>query len=87
MARGSAKRAIAGVVIISAVSTGWSNLTIRGIPNADQAEGCDRMFVMPGYENADLSIPHDYHECLGTTFLSAIEAARSSRFEHTSRHG
>jgi hypothetical protein len=42
MASGSAKRAITGVVIISAVSTGWSNLTIQAqgiaeIP-ADSAE-------------------------------------------------
>ena len=53
-----------------------------GIPNADQAEGENRMYWCPGYENDDLSIPNEYHEFLGDTFLLAVVAARSARFEH-----
>lgn len=53
-----------------------------GIPNADRAEGDNRMYVQPGYENKDLTIPKQYWDCLGSTFLSAVAAARSARFEH-----
>lgn len=55
---------------------------VNGIPNADQAEGENRMFSFPGYENDDNSIPEKYYCCLGTTFLNAVSAARSARFEH-----
>jgi hypothetical protein len=54
---------------------------ISGIPNADQAEGHNRMFWQPGYENLDLTIPAAYRDCLGDTFLRAVAAARSARFE------
>lgn len=53
-----------------------------GIPNADQAEGDNRMFGCPGYENKDLSIPEEYISCLGNTFIVAVQAARFARFEH-----
>lgn len=54
----------------------------EAIPNADQAEGENRMFWQPGYENSDLSIPDIYRSCLGETFLNAVSLARSARFEH-----
>lgn len=53
-----------------------------GIPNADQAEGDNRMFWCPGYEDHDLTIPDGVLSCLGDTFTKAVEAARSARFEH-----
>jgi hypothetical protein len=58
-----------------------------GIPNADQAEGENRMFVWPGYEEADLSIAPHNSSMLGSTFLGAVEAARGARFEHLSHAG
>jgi hypothetical protein len=53
-----------------------------GIPNADQAEDENRMYACPGYENDDNSIPPDYFNSLGNTFINAVHAARSARFEH-----
>jgi hypothetical protein len=53
-----------------------------GIPNADQAEGEDRMFSFPGYENTDLSIDRGCWDMLGRTFLDAVQKARSARFEY-----
>src|SRR5690606_6761657 len=55
--------------------------SIIGIPNADQADWENRMFVFPGYENEDLSIPEEYHESLGTNFINAITEACMARFE------
>lgn len=55
---------------------------LTGIPNADQAQGENRMYTQPEYENDDLSIPQEYLRGLGTTFLTAVKAARSARFEH-----
>lgn len=56
-----------------------------GIPNADQAEGENRMFSYPGYENEDLSISPACWGMLGATFLNAVEKARGARFEHDER--
>lgn len=52
------------------------------IPNADQAEGENRMYWQPGYEREDLSIPENCIGMLGFTFTNAVQAARSARFEH-----
>ncbi len=56
-----------------------------GIPNADSAQGENRMFSYPGYENHDLSISPACWSMLGATFLDAVEAARSARFEFSER--
>lgn len=56
-----------------------------GIPNADEARGENRMFGHPGYENRDLTIDRGYWSMLGGTFMGAVEAARSARFEHDAR--
>lgn len=56
-----------------------------GIPNADAAEGENRVFSFPGYENEDMSISPACWSMLGPTFLDAVEAARSARFEHDER--
>lgn len=62
------------------IEEGWWETP--GIPNADQAEGENRMFVMPGYEEPDLSISDFHRGCLGETFMSAIATVRSARFEY-----
>jgi hypothetical protein len=54
----------------------------NGIPNADQAEGCDRMFWCPGYEERDGSLSEKTRDYLGDTFPDAVAVARSARFEH-----
>lgn len=53
-----------------------------GIPNADQAEGEDRMFTCPGYEDKDGNIPDEWTHCLGDSYIEAVFAARAARFEH-----
>lgn len=53
-----------------------------GIPNADAAEGENRMFTHPGYEREDMTIHPYAYSCLGATFLAAVEAARGARFEY-----
>jgi hypothetical protein len=57
-------------------------IELPGIPNADHAEGENRMFSCPGYERDDLSLPEDTHRLLGDTFMKAVVAARSARFEY-----
>ena len=52
-----------------------------GIPNADEAEFENRMFSYPGYENKDMTISPCCWGMLRSTFLDAVEAARSARFE------
>jgi hypothetical protein len=54
---------------------------INGVPNADQAEGGNRMFWLPGYENSDGSIPPNFHDCLGHCFVEAVHAVSQARFE------
>lgn len=56
-----------------------------GIPNADSAYDCNRMFVAPGYENTDLTIPECYHSLLGIIFHNAVIESRSARFEFNER--
>lgn len=51
-----------------------------GIPNADQAWGEDRMFVFPGYEDEDGTVPDYYLSCLREEFLAALAESRSARF-------
>lgn len=58
---------------------------IPGIPNADQAWDSDRMFVQPGYENDDGSIPEDMLSSLGDKFINAVLKAKQARFEHGER--
>ena len=53
-----------------------------GIFCADQAAGENRMYAEPGYENEDLSIPDEYIDCLGGTFIRAINQSRAARFEN-----
>ena len=53
-----------------------------GIPNADQAQGENRMFALPGYEEEDGTISHQYLGCLGSFYINAVNKARSARFEH-----
>lgn len=57
-----------------------------GLPNADQAEGENRMFVQPGYENEDGSIPELYRDLLGDTFTKAVRKARYERFSKPKNH-
>lgn len=52
-----------------------------GIPCADHAEGEDRMFSCPGYENDDLSIDQSNWFMLKEAFPAAVARARSARFE------
>ena len=52
-----------------------------GIPNGDQADGENRMFSEPGYEEEDGSIGKDMYCALGATFVAAVKASRSARFE------
>jgi hypothetical protein len=56
-----------------------------GIPNADQAEGENRMFAFPGYENNLDTIHEDQLLNLGLTFLKSVMAARAAKFEHDDR--
>lgn len=58
---------------------------VPGLINADQAWGEDRMFVFPGYEEDDGTVPESNYECLGQWYLDAIQASRSARFEHGER--
>jgi hypothetical protein len=51
-----------------------------GLIKADQAEEENRIFVMPGYENKDLTISEEYYDCAGETFIGAVEFAKSYRF-------
>lgn len=52
----------------------------RGIPNADQAQGEDRMFAFPGYDNPDGSIDEKNYDAVGDFYIDAVKAARSARF-------
>jgi len=56
-------------------------IEINGILNADQAEGGNRMFWLPGYENRDGSISPEYHDLVGEQLLTAVRAVRRARFE------
>lgn len=51
-----------------------------GVFNGSQAQ--DRMYVTPGYENEDGSIPEKYYDFLGEHYVKAVYASRSARFEH-----
>lgn len=51
------------------------------VPCADQARDENRMYWMPGYENADGTFDEKWHECLGDKFLNAVEKSRSARFD------
>lgn len=51
-----------------------------GLIKADQAEHENRMFVLPGYENKDLTIPEQYYECVGGNYITAVNIAKSYRF-------
>lgn len=53
--------------------------TWRGIPNFDQAQGENRMYACPGYENPDGTISGDYG-FEGSLYEEAVKAARSARF-------
>lgn len=53
---------------------------INVIPSADQYDGEPALFVSPGYENKDRTIPKDMCDSLGFHFLCAVEAAKSYRF-------
>lgn len=51
-----------------------------GIPNADRAEGEDRMYGEPGYEDATGAIPTDSHRSVGPSYLDAVRKARRWQF-------
>jgi hypothetical protein len=40
----------------------------------------NRLFVSPGYENEDLSIPDRYICCVGDIYIDAVSVAQSYRF-------
>lgn len=50
------------------------------LPNADSAEGENRFFAQPGYEQKDGSIAAGDRYLLGDTFLRAVAAVRAHRF-------
>lgn len=50
-----------------------------GVPNHDQAYKENRMFVQPGYENKDGTIPEEYWM---PHYEHAVEKSHSARFEH-----
>jgi len=52
----------------------------HGLMNADQAVGEDRMFALPGYESADLTISPLYYNCLGEQFIQAVIKAKEVAF-------
>jgi hypothetical protein len=52
----------------------------HGLINADQAAYENRMYVLPGYENKDLTIPELYYDCVGEAFINAVNTAKSYRF-------
>jgi len=51
-----------------------------GIINGDQAYDENRMFVYPGYENADLTIDKRNWDSVGDNYLTAVELAKGGRF-------
>lgn len=55
------------------------------LPLADQAEGENRFFSVPGYEGPDGVVGAEFRSCLGSTLLQAIAAARSHRFWNPAR--
>lgn len=57
-----------------------------GIPNADQAEGENRMFVSPDYDTKSGLIPKGFYPCLGDTFINAVKRAKSERFSKTKNY-
>ena len=52
-----------------------------GIPNADQAQGENRMFWEPGYQDADGYVRGEDLQCLGDHYLQAVNQAKAARFE------
>lgn len=48
---------------------------------ADQAEGEDRFFWAPGYEERDLTISEINRDCLGWSYTNAVNESRRARFE------
>lgn len=54
-----------------------------GIPNADWAQGEDRMYAEPGYINIlDNKIDTEFYPSVGEKYISAVSKARKARFEH-----
>lgn len=53
-----------------------------GIPNADEAEGGNRMFAMSGYGQVGKTINPEYLNFMGEQLPAAIKAAKEARFEH-----
>jgi hypothetical protein len=55
---------------------------VLGLPRADQARHDQRMFVEPGYQNKDLTIPWDHAQyLLSDPFGRGVLASRAARFE------